>query len=54
LRKIIYTGAFKFPDGAAAAARVLGVGKALREIGYEVEFAGWEKEEREEDRQLGD
>ena len=50
MKKIIYTGAFRFPDGDAAAARVLGVGKALRDAGYEVVFAGWEEHEREQDR----
>lgn len=50
MKKIIYTGAFRFPDGDAAAARVLGVGKALRAAGYEVVFAGWEEHEREQDR----
>ena len=52
MKKIIYTGAFNFPDGDAAAARVLGIGKALRDVGYEVEFSGWEEHGREEDRQL--
>lgn len=49
--KIIYTGAFRFPDGDAAAARVLGIGKALGAIGYEVEFASWGAVERGQDRQ---
>lgn len=44
--RIIYTGAFRFPDGDAAAARVLGVAKALRSIGYEVYFAGWEEKRK--------
>jgi len=47
---IIYTGAFSFPDGDAGAARVLGIGRALRSAGYQVEFAGWEEHEREVDR----
>jgi glycosyltransferase involved in cell wall biosynthesis len=51
LTKIIYTGAFRFPEGDAAAARVLGIGKALRAAGHEVVFAGWEEREREQDRQ---
>ena len=50
-KKIIYTGAFRFPDKDAAAARVLAIGKILRKIGYEVVFAGWEEEERAIDRQ---
>lgn len=47
--RIIYTGAFRFPEGDAAAARVLGVGKTLRDMGYSVEFAGWEESERQAD-----
>ena len=50
MEQIIYTGAFRFPDQDAAAARVLGVGKGLRNAGYDVEFAGWEAQERDEDR----
>jgi glycosyltransferase involved in cell wall biosynthesis len=46
---ILILGAFRFPNGDAAAARVLGVGKALRSAGYEVAFAGWEQSERAED-----
>jgi glycosyltransferase involved in cell wall biosynthesis len=49
LSRIIYTGAFRFPDGDAAAARVIGIGRALRSVGYDVEFAGWESDERPED-----
>jgi glycosyltransferase involved in cell wall biosynthesis len=51
MTKIIYTGAFRFPDQDAAAARVLGIGKALRMAGHDVEFAGWEEQESEVDRQ---
>jgi glycosyltransferase involved in cell wall biosynthesis len=47
--RVIYTGSFRFPDGDAAAARVLGIGRALRATGYTVEFAGWEDAERSED-----
>lgn len=43
-------GAFRFPEGDAAAARVLGIGKTLRKIGYDVHFAGWEERAREKDR----
>lgn len=49
-KRIIITGAFRFPDGDAAAARVLGIGKSLRDAGFIVEFAGWETAEREQDR----
>lgn len=40
--KILYTGSFRFPEGDAAAARVLGIAKALRDRGYEVVMAGGE------------
>jgi len=50
-RTIIYTGSFRFPDGDAAAARVLGIGKALRFAGHRVFYAGWEECERVQDRQ---
>lgn len=43
MRKILYTGAFRFPAGDAAAARVFAVGKLLETIGGRVDFAGWEK-----------
>lgn len=46
---ILYTGNFLFPTGDAAAARVLGIGKALRDLGYEIVFAGGEREGRPED-----
>lgn len=49
MAKIIYTGIFRFPDKGAAAARVLGIGKALRAAGHEIEFAGWEDQGRQED-----
>lgn len=51
MAKILYTGSFRFPTGDAGAARVLGIGKALRDAGHEVFFAGGEEKEREEDRQ---
>ncbi len=47
---ILYTGNFRFPDGDAAAARVLGIGCSLRDAGYEVVFGGGESKERPEDR----
>ena len=37
-KKILYVGGFELPDKNAAAHRVLGNAKALREIGYEVVF----------------
>jgi glycosyltransferase involved in cell wall biosynthesis len=51
--QIIITGTFRFPEGDAAAARVLAIGKALRDAGYEVVFAGSEAAAREEDREPG-
>jgi glycosyltransferase involved in cell wall biosynthesis len=47
---ILYTGNFRFPDGDAAAARVRGIGFALRDAGYEVVFGGGESEGRPQDR----
>lgn len=41
--RIAYLGSFLFPDGDAAAARVLGIGKALRDQGHSVVFLGIEK-----------
>lgn len=38
MRNIIYTGAFRFPSGDAAASRVLNNAKILRNIGYNVIF----------------
>lgn len=49
MARILYVGGFLFPNGNAAAARVLGIGKALREAGHEVLFAGGEDKERRED-----
>lgn len=50
-QRIIITGAFRFPEGDAASARVVGTAKALRKAGFAVEFAGWEDQERPEDKQ---
>jgi glycosyltransferase involved in cell wall biosynthesis len=41
--RILYTGSFLFPEGDAAAARVLGIAKALRDTGYEIVMAGGEE-----------
>ena len=49
--KIVYVGDFQFPDGDAASARVLGIGKALRASGYEVVFAGSGRSGRPQDLQ---
>lgn len=46
---IIIVGSFRFPNGDAAAARVLGLAKAIRQSGFRVMFCGWEKEPRFED-----
>jgi glycosyltransferase involved in cell wall biosynthesis len=48
---VYYVGGFRFPDGDAAAARVLGTGKAVRAAGARVIFGGWEKAGRPQDRQ---
>ena len=41
---ILYTGAFRFPDGDAAAARVLSISKLFLQIeGVNVDIAGWEQ-----------
>lgn len=47
--RVYVVGAFRFPDGDAAAVRVLGLGKSLRESGFEVLFSGWEEEGRSQD-----
>jgi glycosyltransferase involved in cell wall biosynthesis len=38
---ILYTGAFRFPAGDAAAARVLNNAKIFRALGFEVTFISW-------------
>ncbi|ANH61084.1 glycosyltransferase [Dokdonia donghaensis] len=43
MKTIIITGAFRFPEGDAAAKRVLGLGQMLRDLGYKVIFAGGEQ-----------
>lgn len=48
--KIIYTGAFRFPAGDAAAARVLNNAKILKVLGYEVVFVSWGGVVREHDK----
>lgn len=50
-KTIIYTGAFRFPIGDAAAPRVLNNAKILRELGYDVVFIGFGGEARDEDKQ---
>jgi glycosyltransferase involved in cell wall biosynthesis len=49
IKKVVYVGAFRFPNGDAASQRVLGIGKSLREYGFDVIFCGWEQEPRKED-----
>lgn len=41
--RVLYTGAFRFPDGDAAARRVLGVSRLFARLGWKVTFAGWER-----------
>lgn len=43
-RRILYVGGFELPDKNAAAQRVLGNAKVLRELGYEVVFLDVDKE----------
>jgi len=45
---ILYTGSFRFPDGDAAALRVLGIAKLFPLSKYNVEFAGWEQNNQKE------
>jgi glycosyltransferase involved in cell wall biosynthesis len=49
---LVYAGQFRFPEGDAAAARVLGIARAIRSCGWEVTFAGAEAQGREEDRRV--
>ncbi|OWQ46212.1 hypothetical protein CDL60_16585 [Roseateles noduli] len=43
-RRILVTGAFRFPEGDAAAFRVQGLARLLTALGWVVEFAGWESD----------
>lgn len=47
--RIVYTGAFRFPDGDAASQRVVGIARALRLNGSDVVFCGWERYPRTSD-----
>ena len=42
MKRVLYTGAFRFPEGDAAAARVYAVGQLFEQINCSVSFAGWE------------
>ena len=44
-KNILYIGNFELPDKNAAAHRVLGIAKALRECGNNVSFVGVNKED---------
>lgn len=48
--EILYVGGFRFPEGDAAAARVLGIAKALRCAGYSVRFCSGGRSARDSDR----
>ena len=50
MKNIIYTGAFRFPIGDAAAARVLNNAKIFRELGHSVIFLSWGGIYRESDK----
>lgn len=45
MKELLYTGAFRFPDGDAAATRVYAVSRLFVNAGYAVTFAGWESVE---------
>lgn len=45
MKKVLYIGGFEMPDGNAAAQRVLGVAKLMRECGYFVQFLGLSRRE---------
>ena len=49
---IIYLGTFRLPNYDAAAARVLGVAKALRESGHRVSFISWGGRYQPEDKAM--
>jgi len=43
-KKVLYIGGFELPDCNAAAQRVIGIGKAIRKLGYEVIFLNARKQ----------
>jgi hypothetical protein len=47
--KVLYTGAFRFPQGDAAALRVYSIAKLFQKNQCDIEFAGWEQ--RNDDRE---
>lgn len=48
IRHALITGAFRFPDGDAAAFRMQGIATLLAEAGFKVTMAGWEGVSQEE------
>jgi hypothetical protein len=48
-KNVIYTGAFRFPNGDAASQRVLNNAKIFRDLGYKVIFISWGGASRYED-----
>lgn len=48
--KVLYVGAFRFPEGDAAASRVLMIGKALKERAVDSVYLSWGSFARIEDR----
>jgi glycosyltransferase involved in cell wall biosynthesis len=46
MKKVLYIGGFELPDKNAAAQRVIGIGKALKELGYIVCFLNSLKDKR--------
>jgi len=47
--RLAYVGTFQFPEGNAAAFRVLGIAKALRATGWQIVFGGGEQSPRAQD-----
>lgn len=48
--RIIYVGAFRFPNGDAASQRVLNNAKIFKDLGYVIEFISWGGEPRDIDK----
>ena len=48
--RILYLGAFRFPNGDAASQRVLNNAKILRELGCNIQFLSWGGEPRHSDK----
>lgn len=51
MKKVLYIGNFDFPEKDAACQRVIGIGKILRDLNYEVNYCGINLKCREQDLQ---